>query len=81
MRMTVNLEPDVYSFAKAYAGGKGISLSAAISELVRRAEKAPELEELSPRLKRGPHGYLIIAGTGHPITPQMVKEAAEDELV
>ena len=81
MRMTVNLDPDVYTFAKAYAGGKGISLSAALSELVRRAERAPEPEAPSPRLKTSPHGYLIIAGTGHPITPEMVKEAAEDELV
>ena len=80
VRMTVNLDPDVYTFAKAYAGGRGISLSTAISELVRRAERAPELEALSGRLKKNEHGYLEIAGTGHVLTPEMVKAAAEDEL-
>jgi hypothetical protein len=81
MRLTVNLDPDVYSFTAAYAGAKGITLSAAISQLVRRAEQAPEPGRDSPRLKTSPHGYLVIAGTGDVLTPEMVKEASEDELV
>lgn len=81
MRMTVNLDPDVYTFAQAYAGGKGISLSAAIGELVRRAERTPELEALSGRLQKNEHGYLEIAKSGHVLTSEMVKAIAEDELV
>lgn len=81
MRLTVNLDSDVYSFTSAYAGAKGITLSAAISELVRRAEQAPEPGDDSPRLRRSEHGYLVIAGTGNTLTAEMVKEAAEDELV
>ena len=81
MRLTVNLDPDVYTFAQAYAGGRGISLSAAIGELVRRAERAPELEPLSGRLRKNEHGYLELAGTGHVLTPEMVKAASEDELL
>jgi hypothetical protein len=81
MRMTVNLDPDVYSFASAYAGAKGISLSAAISELVRRAEQVPEPGSDSPRLKMNEQGYLEIAATGDVLTSEMVKEASEDELV
>ena len=80
MRLTVNLDPDVYSFTSAYAGAKGITLSAAISELVRRAERTPEPGSESPRLKRNEHGYLEIAGTGDRLTPEMVKAASEDEL-
>jgi len=80
MRLTVNLDPDVYSFTSAYAGAKGITLSAAISELVRRAEQTPEPGSDSPRLKKSPHGYLVIAGTGDVLTPEMVKDTAEDEL-
>jgi hypothetical protein len=80
MRLTVNLDADVYSFASAYAGAKGISLSAAISELVRRAEHAPTTESKSRRLRTSPHGYLVIAGTGDALTPEMVKEASEDEV-
>ncbi len=81
MRMTINLDPDVYTFAHAYAGGKGISLSAAIGELVRRAERAPDLEASSGRLQRNEHGYLEIARSGHVLTPAMVKSASEDDLL
>lgn len=70
MRMTVNLDPDVYTFAQAYAGGKGISLSAALGELVRRAERAPELEALSGRLQKNEHGYLEIAKSDHVLLPR-----------
>ncbi len=81
MRTSIKLDADVYSFASAYADAKGITLSAAISDLVRRAEHAPELGSNSPRLKTGAHGYLVIAKTGVPLSPAMVKEASEDELV
>ena len=83
MRMSISLDPDVYSFASAYAGGKGITLSAAISELLRRAEQMPQPESSlsgSSRLKMNEHGYLVIAGTGDVLTPEMVKELSEDEI-
>ncbi len=81
MRLTVNLDPDVYNFTSAYAGARGITLSAALGELIRRAERAPEAGSDSPRLKKSLHGYLVIAGTGDVLTPEMVREASEDELV
>lgn len=80
MRLTVNLDADVYDFTSAYAGAKGISLSAAISELVRRAERTPESAGTSSRLRVNEHGYLVIAATGDVLTPEMVKEFSEDEL-
>ena len=80
MRMTVNLDPDVYRFTSAYAGAKGITLSAALSELVRRAELAPDSAGDSLRLKRNEHGYLEIAETDDVLTPEMVRAASEDEL-
>ncbi len=81
MRMTVNLDSDVYSFTSAYAGAKGITLSAAIGELIRRAERTPEPAGAPARLVESPHGYLVIGATGNRITPEMVKEASEDELL
>jgi len=82
MRTTVNLDPDVYDFASAYAGGKGITLSAAISELIRRAEQMPEPEQAAGhgRLVRNEYGYLEIVG-GDILTLERVKELSEDELV
>jgi hypothetical protein len=81
MRTSINLDADAHSFASTYANAKGITLSAAVSELVRRAEHAPEPGSSTPRLKTSPHGYLVIAGTGDVLTPEAVKEAAEDDLV
>ena len=82
MRANVNLDADAYDFATYYANAKGIPLGAAISELLRRAEQTPEppIDE-SPRLKRDERGYLVVASRGKIITPEMVKEASEDEIV
>lgn len=60
---------------------QGISLSAAISELVRRAENVTETEADSARLVASPDGYFIIAGTGNTVTSEMVKEASEYGLI
>jgi len=78
MRTTVTLDPDVYSFTSAYAGAKGLTLSAAISELLRRAQQVPEPS--SGKLKLNEFGYYVITG-GDKLTPEMVKELSEDELV
>jgi len=81
IRANINLDADAYSFASAYAAAKGIPLGAAVSEILRRAEKTPELPGIEPsRLITGPHGYLVKAKTGRLITPEMVKEASEDEI-
>jgi hypothetical protein len=82
MRTNVNLDTDAYDFASAYAHAKGITLGAAISELLRRAEQVPELlAKTSGRLVMNEYGYYEIAGTGEVITSQMVKDVSEDELV
>jgi macrodomain Ter protein organizer (MatP/YcbG family) len=81
MRTSINLDPEVHDFTSAYANAKGITLSAAINELIRRAEQAPEpVNHTSGRLKRNEHGYYEIVG-GDPITLEMVKELSEDPLV
>ena len=79
--MTINLDTDVYSFTSAFAGAKGITLSATLNELVRRSGRAPETGSESSSLKLNKHGYLVIPGTGDVLTPEMVKEASEHWLV
>jgi len=79
MRSNVNLDADAYNFASAYAKAKGLPLGAAISELLRRAERTPEPAGSSP-MKESQNGYLVIGKTGETVTPEMVKEAAEDGL-
>jgi hypothetical protein len=79
MRTSVNIDADIYELASAYAKGNGITLGAAISELVRRGERSPQ-PEISPRLRMNEQGYLVIARTGNALTPEMVKEFSEDEI-
>jgi hypothetical protein len=80
MRTSVTLDEDVYQLASLYSKGRGTTLGAAIGELVRKGVAARRSEPLSPRLKRARNGLLIFAGTGRVITPEMVKEAQEDEI-
>ena len=81
-RANIHLDNDVYDFASAYAAAKGLPLGSAVSELLRqRAEQMPkEPVSASPRLKRTRRGYFVKAKTGKVITPEMVKESAEDDL-
>lgn len=80
MRTTVNLDDEVYELANAYAKGKGISLGAALCELIHRQRQTATDVERSPRLVRNEHGYLEIAKSRRAVTPAMVKEASEDEV-
>ncbi len=80
MRTNVNLDADAYTFATRYAGAKGIPLGAAISQLLRRAEQAPE--PASVLLTESRTGLLVRAKQNGDriITPEMVKELSEDDL-
>ena len=80
MRANVNLDTDVYTFASAYASAKGIPLGAAISELLRRAEQAPE--PASVLLTESRLGLLVRARQAGDkvLTCEMVKELSEDDL-
>jgi len=77
MRTTVTLDDDVHEIASIYAQAKGISLSAAITELIRKAQAAPEP---TPVIRRGPNGLPLLPRSGRVITCEMVKELSEDEL-
>lgn len=81
IRANINLDPDAYSFASAYANAKGIPLGTAVSELLRRAEQGPSPTADSPvRLKVTPRGYFVKPKTGRAVTSEMVKKASEDEF-
>ena len=78
MRTSITLDDDVYQLASLYAAGRGITLSAAINEAVRKIGE-PRSASSSPRLKIAPNGLVVIASRGRVITSEMVKEALEDE--
>lgn len=76
-RANINIDIDAYNFASTYASAKGLPLGAAISELIRRAERAPE--PLSPKLVTNSHGLLVKAGGTGVVTPEMVRRFSEDD--
>ena len=79
MRTTITLDDDTHEFAVYYARGKGITLGAAIGELIRKAKAAPEPK---PDIRRGPNGFPMFppSGKGEPITPELVKKLEEEEF-
>jgi hypothetical protein len=77
-RANVHLDNDAYIAAATYAAAKGLALGAAISELIRRAEQAPQPS--SSLLTTNRRGLLVKAKAGRIVTPEMVKELSEDDL-
>ena len=77
MRTSITLDDDIHEFASIYASARGISLSAAINELIRKAEKAPLPE---PEILRGSNGLPMFPPTGRTITAEMVKNLEADEF-
>jgi hypothetical protein len=79
MRTTITLDDDVHEFASYYANAKGITLSAAMNELIRKVETPPKAE---PFIVFSPEGFPMFppSGTGRVITDEMVKEAEADDF-
>jgi hypothetical protein len=75
MRTNVTLDEDVHQFASIYARAKGITLGAAISELIRKAEATPPP---APDIRRSASGLPMFPPTGKVLTAQMVKEAESE---
>ena len=77
MRTTIALDDKAHEFASIYANAKGITLGAAISELIRKAEAAPV--PLAPEIEFSEIGLPIFPPTGRTITSEMVKKIEEEE--
>ena len=75
VRTTISLDDETHEFAAYYARSRGVSLSAAIDELIRKAQEGPKSE---PEIRIGPNGFPMLPRTGRTITPEMVKELSED---
>ncbi|HEY1660198.1 MAG TPA: hypothetical protein VGG14_17735 [Candidatus Sulfotelmatobacter sp.] len=76
MRTNITLDDDVHQFAQIYARAKGITLSAAISELVRRAQ---DTQLPVPEVRRSAiTGLATFPSSGRKLTSKMVHEAESD---
>jgi len=80
MRTTITLDDDVHEFASYYARVRGLTLSAAIDELIRKAQ-APAAPE-KPDIRFGPNGMPMFppVDNGLVLTDEMVKKIEEEEF-
>jgi hypothetical protein len=79
MRTTITLSGETHTFANFYARARGLTLGAAIDELIRKAQAAPEPR---PEIVFAPDGFPMFppSGTGRVITDEMVKKLDEEEF-
>ena len=77
MRTSITLDDQIHEFASVYASARGISLSAAINELIRKAQVPPSNE---PEILRGASGLPMFPPTGRTITAEMVKKLEAEEF-
>jgi hypothetical protein len=78
MRTTITLDDETHEFAAYYARVRGLTLSAAIDELIRKAQAPPEPEDLG--IRSGPHGLPMFPPAEGRITSEMVKKLEEEEF-
>jgi hypothetical protein len=76
MKVRLTLDKDAHEFAAHCARVRGISLGAAISELVRKAQTAP-----APKLdiRFSQDGFPMFPPTGRKITSEMVNKIEAEE--
>ena len=77
MRTSINLDDQVHEFASVYADARGMTLSAAINELIRKAALAPEPK---PEIVFSPEGFPMFppSGSGRVVTDEMVTRLEEE---
>ena len=75
MRTTLTLDEDVHRLATVYADARGITLSAAVGELIRKSQSSSSPQ----KVRRSANGIPVFPRRGRTLTSAMVKEALEDE--
>jgi hypothetical protein len=79
MRLTVNLENDLYALAKSQAKAEDCTISTAVNRLLRRSLEAaadPNPKRASRSAKR--NGFVISRGK-HPITADTIRQIDVEE--
>jgi hypothetical protein len=79
MRTTITLNNETHTFASYYAHARGLTLSMAIEELIRKAQTA---QKPKPEIVFSPDGFPMFSpsGTGRVITDDMVKKLEAEEF-
>ena len=79
MRLTVNLEPDLYALAKSLAQAEGCAISVAVNRLLRRSlpgDTGNSSQSVTQRRKR--NGFVVSRGR-RPITADTVRRIESED--
>ena len=81
MRLTVNLEPDLYSVAKSLAKAEDCSISTAVNRLLRRSLPGAAKEVSRRSVRPSKRNRFVISRGKKPITADTVRriEVEDDE--
>jgi hypothetical protein len=74
MRTTITLNDETHIFASCYAQARGLTLSAAIDELIRKAQAPP------PEICYSQSGLPMFLPSGGIVTAAMVKDIEEEDF-
>ena len=78
MRTTITMTEETHEFASYYARARGLTLSAAVDELLRKAQTAEPAKVFE--IHRLPNGLPTFPPSGRTVTCEEVNRLAEDEL-
>ncbi|MYN67330.1 MAG: hypothetical protein F4X11_20260 [Acidobacteria bacterium] len=80
MRLTVNLEPDLYAVAVSLAKAEDCSISAAVNQLLRRALPGENASQPQPEEFVSRRNGLLVSKGREVVTAETVRRAeAEDD--
>jgi hypothetical protein len=77
MRTSVTLDDDVHELASTYAHARGITLGAALSQLVRRGQREPTSDFSS--IETAANGLPVFRSRGKILTAEIARETLDDD--
>lgn len=78
MRLTVNLDEDLYALARSLAQAEDCSVSVAVNRLVRRSFEGDSSRRSGPRGGRTRNGFVVSKGRV-PITADTVRRVESED--
>ena len=77
MRTTITLTDETHTFATYYARARGLTLSAAIDELIRKAQAVPP--PAPPEICYSQSGLPMFPPSGGTVTAELIKQIEAEE--
>jgi hypothetical protein len=81
MRLTVNLESEMYALAKSLAREEGCSISVAVNRLLRQSVTGGTKRSAGPASRKIKRSGFVVSRGAKPITAETVRRAEHEDDV